>query len=80
MSTWPAVADLDDIAHMPLRPFNPDQFPIRQDPAIEGRPPLAALKSCCGEVLAGEDCDCAELLAQLEQANRHPILFTRRAA
>ncbi|MEU6206394.1 hypothetical protein ABZ814_22750 [Micromonospora musae] len=39
-------------------------------------------KGCC-ELLAGEQCDCPEIAAQLEAANRNPIFFrfdARRAA
>lgn len=50
----------------------------------DSRPgPRIAPKACCGAVLANESCDCAEIAAQLEAANRNPIIFrfdTRRAA
>ncbi len=47
----------------------------RQTPRTEAGPIRVPLKPCCGEVLDGEDCSCAEMAAQMASA---PLVVIRR--
>lgn len=38
------------------------------------------VKACCGAVLVGEECDCAEFAAEFERAMRQPIQLTNAEA
>lgn len=78
--------DLADLHHLPWSPAprpGDELPPPTPDNPTPGRPgPCHAPAKACGcGVLNGEDCDCADIAAQLEQAARAPIFFDfRRAA